>query len=434
MKSPALRAIALSLTAAVSVTAAVAALGGCTADRALVASAELPAGARSSPQRYVVVTVRNPVGAPALHAASTPRGYDGAGPYAAGGAARRTGRALAAEYHLREMSSWPIATLGVHCLAYELPPDADAGRVLAELARDPRVESAQPLLTFETAAIRYNDPYAILQKNVADMAVAEAHSVSRGASVRVALIDTGADLTHPDLPAHLTARNFIDSDTGAFSEDAHGTAMAGVIAAIPNNGVGIVGIAPDVRLYVFKACWRSAPVGAKAACNSFTLAQALSAAIEDRVDIINLSLAGPSDPLLTRLVQRAAGAGIIVVGAVPADGQRRTFPTDIASVIAVDTLESGHTESGILRAPGVDVMSLAPHGHYDFYSGSSLATAEVSGLVALLRAQSPHLSAHDAQAILAQSAPPAQNGARAAPPNACAALAAIPHRKVCTAQ
>jgi Subtilase family len=416
------------------VIVAAAALAGCATDRALVASAELPADARASPQRYVVVTVRNPVRAPALHAASTPRGYDGVAMYAAGSVARDTSRAIAADYRLREMSSWPIATLGVHCLAYELPRDADAGRVLAALARDPRVESAQPLLTFETAANRYNDPYANLQKNVAEMAVTEAHSVSRGASVRVAVIDTGADLGHPDLPAHLTARNFVDNDTGAFSEDAHGTAMAGVIAAIPDNGVGIVGIAPDVRLYVFKACWRSAPTGTKAACNSFTLAQALSAAIEERVDIINLSLAGPSDPLLTRLVQRAAAAGIIVVGAVPADGLRHEFPTDIASVIAVDTLESGHTGSGILHAPGLDVVSLAPHGHYDFYSGSSLATAEVSGLVALLRAQSPHLSARDAQALLAQSASAAPGEMRAVSPNACAALASMPHGRRCAPQ
>lgn len=410
---------------------AAAALSGCAAHRGLVASAELPADARSSPQRYVVVTVRNPVSAPALHAASTPRGYDGVGPYAAGGVARQTSRALAAEYHLREMSSWPIAVLGVHCLAYELPRDADSGRVLAQLARDPRVESAQPLLTFETASNRYNDPYANLQKNVEEMAITEAHSLSRGASVRVAVIDTGVDFDHPDLPAHLRARNFVDNDIGAFHEDAHGTAVAGVIAAIPNNGVGIVGIAPDVRLYVFKACWRSAPSGTKAACNSFTLAQALSAAIEERVDIINLSLAGPSDPLLTRLVERAAAAGIIVVGAVPPDGLRRTFPTDIASVIAVDTVESGHSSSGILRAPGLDVVSLAPHGHYDFYSGSSLATAEVSGLVALLRAQNPHLTARDAQTLLAQSAPAEPAEARAASPNACAALASMLHGKRC---
>ncbi len=423
----------MKISAFCLVVAALAALAGCAAERTLVASAELPAEARSSPQRYVVVTVRNPVNAPAAHAASTPRGYDGVGPYAAGGLARQTSRALAADYHLREGSSWPIAVLGVHCLAYELPRDADTGVLLAQLARDPRVESVQPLLTFETAANRYNDPYSNLQKNMEEMAVPEAHTLSRGASVAVAVIDTGADLDHPDLPAHLRARNFVDDDAGAFQEDAHGTAVAGIIAAIPNNGIGIVGIAPDVRLFVFKACWRSAPTGAKATCNSFTLAQALSAAIDERVDIINLSLAGPSDPLLTRLVNRAAAAGIIVVGAVPPDGLRRTFPTEISSVIAVNTIESGNVNSDILRAPGLDVVSLAPHGHYDFYSGSSLATAEVSGLVALLRARSPHLTARDAQALLAGSAAADAGEARAPSPNACVALSSLLPGKRCAA-
>jgi hypothetical protein len=65
------------------IVAAAIALAGCAANRALVPSAELPADARSSPQHYVVVTVRNPVSAPALHAASTPRGYDGVGLYVA---------------------------------------------------------------------------------------------------------------------------------------------------------------------------------------------------------------------------------------------------------------------------------------------------------------------------------------------------------------
>lgn len=423
----------MKFPAFIEVVVALAALNGCAADRTLVASAELPVQAREAPQRYVVVTVRNPVGAPGLHAASTPRGYDGVGLYAAGSVARKTSRALAADYHLRETSSWPIAVLGVHCLTYELPQGADPKPLLARLARDPRVESAQPLLTFETAANRYNDPYENLQKNVQEMAVTEAHSVSRGASVRVAVIDTGVDVDHPDLPVHLSTRNFVDNDTGAFHEDAHGTAVAGVIAAVPGNGIGIVGIAPDVRLFVFKACWRSAPTGAKAACNSFTLAQALSAAIDERVDIINLSLAGPSDPLLTRLIGRAAAAGIIVVGAVPPDGLRREFPTDIASVIAVDTIESGHINSGVLRAPGLDVVSLAPHGHYDFYSGSSLATAEVSGLVALLRAQSSHLTAHGAQALLAESVRTAPGDEHAGSPNACVALASMLHDKRCAA-
>ncbi len=403
-------------------------LAGCATDRA--PQTELPVSARASPERYVVVTVRNPVAAPTPHAATTTRGYDAISVYAVGSVARKSSRALAVDYHLQEVSSWPIALLGVHCLTYAIPSDADREQLLAKLVHDSRVESAQPLLSFETASAPYNDPYAALQNNMQQMAVQDAQALSRGASVRVAVIDTGVDVHHPDLPASVVVQNFVDNDTAAFQEDAHGTAVAGVIAAIPNNGVGIAGIAPDVRLLLYKACWRAAATGTKAVCNSFTLAQALVAAIEAHADIINLSLAGPRDPLLERLVDRAAAAGIIVVGAVRPDGLRDSFPTNIASVIAVDALESGHANPGVLRAPGRDVVSLAPHAHYDFYSGSSLATAEISGLVALLRSQRPHLTAQDAQSLLLESE--ASTAAGMSPPNACAALASLLHDKRCS--
>lgn len=412
---------------AIAAVAAASLLGACSAQMAARARALLPESARGAPQHYIVVTVRNPINPPALHAASSGRGYDNIGAYQAGGSARDASRALAAQYGLRETSSWPIALLGVHCLVYALPENADPERVRGALSRDPRVESVQPLQQFDTASNGYNDPYASLQNNVQRMAIPEAQSLGLGAGVRVAVIDTGVELDHPDLPSTARSTNFVDDDRRAFGEDAHGTAVAGIIAAIPNNGIGIVGVAPDVQLLLYKACWRAAATGSQALCNTFTLAQALAAAIEAHADIINLSLAGPSDPLLTRLVQRALDRGMIVVGAVPLDGLRKDFPADIPAVIAVDAIENESGGAGlnehIVRAPGRDVISLAPMGHYDFYSGSSLATAEISGVVALLRAQRRNLSAHEAESLLTENAPSV--------PNACAALATLLHRSDC---
>ncbi len=407
------------------------ALAACSSQGGARTSAELPAAARAAPQRYVVVTVRNPVVMPGTGATSTPRAYVNAGSYRAGSIARRTSRELAQDYRLREVSSWPIALLDVHCLVYAVPENAERDQLLARLARDRRVESVQPLQTFGTQSDHYNDPYANLQHNIAQMAVAQAHAMSRGANVRVAVIDTGVAIDHPDLPTNVLARNFVDRDERAFSADAHGTAVAGVIAAVTNNGIGIVGIAPDARLLLFKACWRAAGAGTRAECNSFTLAQALAAAVEARADVVNLSLAGPRDPLLTRLVARAVDAGIIVVGAVPPDGQRSEFPTNIDAVIAVDALENGRANPGVLLAPGRDVISLAPEGHYDFFSGSSLAAAEVSGLVALLRSQRPRLTAGEAEALLIGSSAAASDGMRGSAPNACAALAMMLKRSDC---
>jgi len=176
------------------------ALEACTSQGGVRPSTELPAAARTAPQRYVVVTVRNPVVMPGTSATSTPRAYLNAGSYEAGSIARRTSRALAQNYHLQEVSSWPIALLDVHCLVYAIPQNADRDQLLAQLARDRRVESVQPLQTFGTQSNRYNDPYANLQHNIVQMQVTQAHAMSRGANVRVAIIDSGVAIDHPDLP------------------------------------------------------------------------------------------------------------------------------------------------------------------------------------------------------------------------------------------
>jgi subtilisin family serine protease len=402
----------------------VACLSACSSAPALRASATLPPAALGAPQRYVVVTVRNPVNLPTARAASSPRGYDNVGPYLAGSVARAAARKLSREYGLQETASWPIALLDVHCLVYQLAPGADPAALVARLSRDPLVESAQPLQGFEAAAHPYNDPYAQLQQNMQRMDVEAAHGFSRGAGVKVALIDTGVEAHHPDLPVTVSVRNFVDNDAIAFNSDAHGTAVAGLIAAIPDNGIGIVGIAPDATLLAYKACWRAAATGIRAVCNTFTLAQALAAAIEAHADIINLSLAGPSDPLLTRLIRRAIDAGIIVIGAVPPEGFADAFPSDIAGVIAVDTIEDHQVVAGVLRAPGRDILSLAPQGHYDYYSGSSLAAAEITGIVALLRSSHPHLTSAEAVALL-------QVGPSSAP-DACTALGVLLHKRTCS--
>ena len=410
-----------------------AASAGC-ADRAtLRADATLPVEARAGPRGYIVVTVRNPLLSLSRRAASTAHGYDGEGPYIAGSPARRAARDLATDYHLALASSWPIAILGVHCLVYAVPTGIDSASLLSALARDRRVESAQPLLSFDTESAPYNDPYAELQPNLQRLGVSAAQGLSRGAGVRVAVIDTGADTVHPDLRPHAaTERNFVDTDDRAFHADAHGTAVAGVIAAVPNNHIGIVGIAPDVELLTYKACWRNAPGDMHAVCNTFTLAQALAAAIEASADVINLSLAGPADPLLTRLVQRALASGAIVVGAVAPDKAHGAFPAGIPGVISVDAIEDESSGTATVRAPGRDVLSLAPDGHYDFYSGSSLATAEISGIVALLRAGHPHLSATAATVLLFQSTPVASGPLARPVPDACTALRMQLHRGECS--
>ena len=395
---------------------------------------------REHPERLIVLAVANPKEAMPSQAGSTLVGYSVAQRYATGAAARETMEALKKAYGLKEIAAWPITALRLHCVVLEIAPGAVRDELLAALGRDARVELAQPLQSFsgltggnegsseKSGESRYNDPYAALQRGFIEVKAAQAHQVSRGQGVGIALIDTGVDTSHPDLQGRIaTTRNFVDRDDAQFSRDRHGTEVAGIIAAVANNRLGIVGIAPEARLSVYKACWaRSAADGGGARCNSFTLAQALIASLDDGSRIINLSLGGPPDELLGRLVGHAVKKGRIVIGAVPPDGSLAGFPVGVPGVIAVDTSGRVAGRSGVLQAPGRDILTLEPGGNYDFSSGSSLATAHVSAVAALLLHAQPDLDANAVRALLERSYIAAADGGSI---DACAALAGL-HKKL----
>lgn len=385
-------------------------------------------------ERYIVVTLRNDAAPSIPRAGSTVRGYEPPPSYSLAPATRASARAVAAAHGLREVAAWPIGLLGIHCIVYQLPPGADRTAALDRLRRDNRVESAQPYQSFSTltggaTAATTDDPYRPLQRNLDIMDVEGAHVWSRGEGVRVALVDTGVDASHPDLAGRVAKQeNFVDG--GKSGRDRHGTAVAGVIAAVENNSQGIVGIAPAARLYSMRACWPAPHDDAHAVCSTLTLAKALAAAIEARMDIVNLSLTGPSDPLLTRLVDVGLRRGVVFVGATPPNGGGNAFPTGIPGVISVDAAGASSSADSVLFAPGSEVLTLVPDGRYDFLSGSSLAAASVSGGIALLLARDRNLQADTVRDLLARSSrKSAPQGAASV--NLCAAMAALMHQPEC---
>ncbi len=394
-----------------------------------------PSDPLGAPDRLILVTVANPAALVPTVAASGLHGYDALAAYGAGDEARARERRIAVRHGLQAMSGWPIGPLQVHCIVYSIPDERARDAVLDALNQDPLVALAQPMQTFATssepgAPPAYNDPYVGLQRGFAAIEAAHAQQWSRGDGVRVAVIDTGVDWHHPDLSGRIEAhRNFVDQDAGQFSADRHGTEIAGVIGADADNHEGIVGVAPGVRILALKACWQLDPRADAANCNSFTLAKALASAIESGANIINLSLGGPPDPLLSQLVMRAMSRGIVVIGAIARDGDPSGFPVGIPGVLGVASADRA-ARAGELRAPGREVLTLTPGGHYDFISGASLATAHVTGSVALLLALHPHLDATRIRALLTRtSAPPAQGGSI----NVCAALAQLRAAGACPA-
>lgn len=381
--------------------------------------------------RLVIVTVDNAQAAGAPRPASTRPGYVGAA-YASSDAARAAMRAVARQYGLAEVAAWPIEALQVHCAVLRIPADATREELLARLSRDPRVRLAQPMNAFEPRAEAYNDPYLSLQKGFLSIGAVDAQRWSRGEKVRVAIIDTGIDAAHPDFGGRVVARrNFVDHDAGRFALDRHGTAVAGVISASANNGVGIAGVAPGVQIIALKACWQVGAQQDVARCNSLTIAQALAAAIEERAQLVNLSLSGPPDPLLNAMVSAGVARGILYVGAAPAADDPRGFPGGAPGMIPVEMAEVEGTRAGTLLAPGREVVTLVPGARYDFLSGTSLATAHVSGAVALLLARDPNIDRDSVYRLLSRSEGRDGASSAGAPINACAALAALLGRPSC---
>lgn len=345
---------------------------------------------RETPDQYLVLAVHNDDVANSINVGSTARGYDRGNGYGQSARARKLLADIAHEYHLEAINSWPIQTLQMECVVFrslDLTSPSGIAALVDKLQHDKRVELAQLLNTFvtDTADTRTNADYQTMQVGMQRMNVPDAHQWSRGRGVRIAVIDTGMDTTHRELSQRVAGkRNFVDSDQDQFNHDRHGTAVAGVIAANLSDGQGIVGVAPEAQLIALKACWQLQADRDDARCNSFTLAQALAGAIDAHAHIINLSIVGPTDALLNALVERAQRQGIIVVGA--ADASRHSpFPADVANVIAVSAMEQSNSSTTI-NAPGRDVLTLIPGDRYDFRSGSSIATAEVSGTIALLLA------------------------------------------------
>jgi len=370
-----------------------------------------PPEVRSSPAQFIVVAVANPVTGRPGAVGGTAHGYGSSNNYRVSASATATIREITTQYSLTRVSEWPIDELQMHCVLFRIPPGTTREAIIEKLKADRRILIVQPLNEFESAtetpavapAVAFDDPYSRLQSNVLALDVAEAHHFSRGAGIRVAIIDTGVDTRHPDLVGRTQlTRNYIDTDEAAFRGDRHGTQVAGLIAAAANNGVGIVGVAPDVRLMAYKACWQTS-ASTTGRCNSFTIAQALADALAAKAQVINLSLVGPSDPLLEALVAKAIEAGVIVVGAV-SDDPRFAFAAKLPSVLPVAESETSDNHGDeILRAPARDIVTLVPNGHYDFASGSSLATAQVSGVVALLLARNQKLGISRLRELLTQS-------------------------------
>lgn len=265
-------------------------------------------------------------------------------------------------------------------LIVRLPENAAAvldDEYLPEADPDPSVASRAPTPG--------PDPYRKQQWALDALRVDAAHAVTRGAGVRVAVLDTRANERHADLRSLRVAG---DGDSRAGQ---HGTLVAGIIAAKEGNGAGIAGIAPLAAVVSVPVC---AATARGDVCRLYRVLSGLDTAWAERAQIINVSLVGPANRALERAVRRLDTLGVAVVAASGNRvSQTAAYPAAYPWVIGVAASDRNRRLAPTgpivdLVAPGVEIVSTAASGGYAFASGSSLAAAHASGALALFTAAS----------------------------------------------
>jgi subtilisin family serine protease len=233
----------------------------------------------------------------------------------------------------------------------------------------------------------------------------EAHRINSGDDVRVAVIDSKVDTRHPDLAGVVVDEYDATGTPG--SAHAHGTAMAGAIAAHSK----LLGVAPKVKLLAVHAF---SGTGESAQSTTFSLLKGLDWAASKNARIVNMSFAGPADALLREMLGKANARGMVLIAAVGNAGPRSPplYPAADAGVIGVtatdadDKLmpEANRGPQVAVAAPGVEILAAGRDGGYQVTSGTSIAAAHVSGVVALLLAAKPNLTPAQVRAELIRSA------------------------------
>lgn len=385
------------------------------------AAAESASGEESPAEPKVLVMIRMD---PAHFRPDVDYGHGYSG-RAALAARQRAARAIALEHRLRILSHWPMPAIGVECFVMQLPPGASLNTTLVALESDERAAWAQPMQTFSSRA--YRDPLYELQPTASAWQLHELHRIATGRGVRIAQIDSGVEAEHPDLLGQVRWTQDT-AESGRYVAEQHGTAVAGIIAARPDNGVGIVGVAPGAQLLALRACREHTP--GTAICDTLALAKALQLALDRRARIVNLSIDGPPDRLLGALIDAALERSMIIVAAAGGTADDGGFPASHAGVLAV-TDTAAPLQRTAFAAPGADVPTTLPGARWGLVSGASFAAAAVSGFTALLIEVKPEAGAAQIDALLrrpkvASNSPPAPHAV-----NACRSLSLAAGRCAC---
>lgn len=309
--------------------------------------------------------------------------------------------------NLRRIAEAPLQLLSRTVHRYAITDNRTLSQVIAALEANPNIESAQPNYRYELIESAASTAGEQLQYANAKLRIAEAHKWVTGKDVVVALIDSRVDAAHDALRQSIKA-SYTAVDNLSTEADTHGTAMAGAIAG---NGQTI-GTAPQSRLLAVE-CFSKDKEGRMEGV-SFNILKGVDWAYGEEAFIINMSFAGPRDPLLGRLMKAAAREGVILVAAAGNAGPESLplYPAAEESALAITATDArdrlfkmaNRGKHIAVAAPGVGVLVLAPGNSTAMTTGTSVAAAHISGLAALAMERATKIDAAAFRKILKESA------------------------------
>jgi hypothetical protein len=322
--------------------------------------------------------------------------------------------ALARQYGLEVISSQSFSLLGRTVYRFRITGGLSVRDAIARL-ETARI-SVQPSYQFELAESRApadtNRQGDSAQYIVSKLNLAEAHGIATGKNVKIAVIDSGIDGQHPDLQGVIAA-TFDALPSSDQTPHPHGTGMAGAIGSHQR----LLGVAPGARILGIRAFGVS-DSGAQG--TSMNIVKGLEWAIEQGAQVINMSFAGPRDPILEQAIKGLKDKGIILIAAAGNAGPKSPplFPgadTNVIGVSATDADNKTYKNANrgpqvAIAAPGVDILVPAPQGGYQLTTGTSVAAAHISGVVALMLERNPRLTPTDIRSILSATAKKLPNG------------------------
>jgi subtilisin family serine protease len=313
---------------------------------------------------------------------------------------------LARRHGLERLASQSFPLLGSTIGLFRIVDNRPVDTVRRELAADGSVRSVQ--LNYRYFLQDQKKPAIegdAAQYAVAQLRLPRAHAVVRGMNVTIAVIDSGIDAKHPEL-----ANSIADSFDALGSKEGphtHGTGIAGAIVAHAR----LMGSAPEARLIAIRA-FGSGAKGAES--TSYVILRGLNYAAEHGAQIINMSFAGPKDPLIERGIAATAARGILMVAAAGNAGAKSPplYPAANPNVIAVSGTDaeqklfaaSNRGNHIAISAPGADIFLPAPDEKYQITSGTSFSAAYISGVAALIMERNPALKPGDIRGILTNTA------------------------------